>query len=112
MKKIISALSLIVLLSAGTAWAQAFQPNEAGVTMGHWHLNTRDIEANRKIFVAMGGTALKAGNFDVVRFPGVVVYLHSNPGSAPPAGGSVGSVVNHVGFIVQNIQESTARWKA
>jgi catechol 2,3-dioxygenase-like lactoylglutathione lyase family enzyme len=103
---------MISFLAAGTAWAQSFPPNEAGVTMGHWHLNTRDVEANKKIFVAMGGTAIRAGNFDVVRFPGVAVYLHLNPGAAPSAGGTVGSVVNHVGFIVQNIQESTARWKA
>src|SRR5438876_8277456 len=104
MKKIISALSLIVLLSAGTAWAQAFPPNEAGVTMGHWHLNTRDVEANKKIFVAMGGTAIKAGAFEVVKFPGVVVYLHLAQGAEPPAGGTVGTVVNHVGFIVPNVK--------
>ena len=93
------------------ARAQAFPPNETGVTMGHWHLNTRDIEANKKIFVAIGGTAIKAGNFEVVRFPGVLVYLHQN-NVPPPTGGTVGSVVNHVGFIVQNIQEATTRWKA
>jgi catechol 2,3-dioxygenase-like lactoylglutathione lyase family enzyme len=102
---------MLSVLAGGTAWAQAFPPNEAGVTMGHWHLNTRDVDANRKIFVAMGGTAIKAGNFEVVRFPGVVVYLHQNAGAPPPAGGTVGTVVNHVGFIVQNLQESVARWK-
>ena len=111
MRRVIAILTAIWLAAAGTAWAQAFPPNEAGVTMGHWHLNNRDIEANKKIFVTMGGTAMKAGNFDVVRFPGVIVYLHQN--NAPPAtGGTVGSVVNHVGFIVQNTQESVARWKA
>jgi extradiol dioxygenase family protein/catechol 2,3-dioxygenase-like lactoylglutathione lyase family enzyme len=100
------------LLAAGTTWGQAFPPNEAGVTMGHWHLNSRDIEASKKIFVAMGGTAIKPGDFEIVRFPGVAVYLHLRPGAAPAAGGTVGSVVNHVGFIVQNVQESAARWKA
>lgn len=112
MKKLISALTAIWILSGGLAWAQAFPPNDAGVTMGHWHLNTRDVEANKKIFVAMGGTAIKAGNFEVVRFPGVAVYLHQGQGAAPPAGGTVGTVVNHVGFLVQNVQESAARWKA
>jgi catechol 2,3-dioxygenase-like lactoylglutathione lyase family enzyme len=102
----------LLILTAGTVRAQSFPPNETGVTMGHWHLNTRDVEANKKIFVAMGGTAIKSGNFDVVRFPGVAVFLHLNPGAAPPAGGTVGSVVNHVGFIVQNVQESTTKWKA
>ena len=112
MRRLIAILWMTLLLTRGTAGAQAFPPNEMGVTMGHWHLNTRDVEANKKIFVAMGGTALKAGNFDVVRFPGVVVYLHLNAGAAPPAGGTVGSVVNHVGFIVQNVQQSVMKWKA
>src|SRR6202049_1663132 len=83
-----------------------------GVTMGHWHMNSRDIEANKKIFVAMGGTAVKNGNFDIVKFPGVVVFLNQGPGAAPAVGGSVGTVVNHVGFLVPNVQASPAKWKA
>ena len=112
MKNLIAALWVISILVPGMAWAQAFPPNETGVTMGHWHLNTRDVEANKKIFVGMGGTATKAGNFEVVRFPGVLVYLHQAAGAPPPSGGTVGTVVNHVGFLVQNVQESSARWKA
>ena len=112
MKKLISALWLISNLAAGAAWAQAFPPNEAGVTMGHWHLNSHDVEASKKIFVGMGGTAIKPGDFEIVRFPGVAVYLHQRPGAPPATGGTVGSVVNHVGFIVNNVQESVARWKA
>ena len=111
MRRMIWILTMTWLAASGTAWAQAFPPNDMGVTMGHWHLNNRDIEANKKIFVTLGGTAMKAGNFDVVRFPGVIVYLHQN-NPPPPTGGTVGSVVNHVGFIVQNTQESVARWKA
>ena len=86
---------------------QAFPPNEAGVTMGHWHLNTRNIEATRKIFLAMGGTEVQGDNARV-RFPGVLVVLREQAAT----GGTVGSVVNHVGFIVPNVQESVARWKA
>ncbi len=55
MKALIAALALAT--SLGTALAQPFAPNEAGVTMGHWHLNLKDIKANRKIFVSMGGTS-------------------------------------------------------
>lgn len=111
MRRLILALTMISVLGAGTARAQSFPPNAAGVTMGHWHLNTRDVAANKKIFETLGGTAMKAGDFEVVRFPGVVVYLHQRSGP-PPTGGSVGSVVNHVGFIVQNVQQSVAAWKA
>ena len=100
------------MLAAGTAWAQAYPPNEAGVTMGHWHLNSKDVEASKKIFVGMGGTSIKPGDFEIVRFPGVAVFLHQRPGSPPANGGTIGSVVNHVGFVVNNVQESVARWKA
>ncbi len=77
MKKLLAALSLTVTLATGTAWAQAAPPNEMGVTMGHYHLNSRDIEANKKILVAMGGTYKKNGNFDLVMFPGVAVFFES-----------------------------------
>jgi catechol 2,3-dioxygenase-like lactoylglutathione lyase family enzyme len=112
MTRLISALWLVSNLAAGTAWAQPYTPNEMGVTMGHWHLNSNDIEASKKIFAGMGGTAVKAGDFEVVRFPGVVVMLHLRPGGPPSSGGTDGTVVNHVGFVVQDVQESVAKWKA
>src|SRR5215831_18566258 len=103
----ILVLCAILMLSAGTAWGQPFPPNEAGVTMGHWHLNTRNIEATRKIFMAMGAAAVQGDNARV-QFPGVLVILREQA----PTGGTVGSVVNHVGFIVPNVQRSVARWEA
>jgi hypothetical protein len=56
----------------------------------------------------MGGTPIATGN-DAVQFPGVRVNL--SLGNAPGAGESVGSLVNHVGFIMNNVQEQTAKWK-
>ena len=47
--------------------------------MGHWHLNSRDVEANKKLLVALGGIALKPGDFELVKFPGVFVFLHQRP---------------------------------
>ena len=114
MRTLIVALWVMSLLTSDTAWAQAaiFPPNAAGVTMGHWHLNSRDVEATKKILVAMGGDPIKNGNFDIVKFPGVAVYLNQAPGAPPAGGGTVGTVVNHVGFIVRNTAEAVARWKA
>src|ERR1700709_1692183 len=112
MRALMSALWLVSSLTIGTALAQPAPPNEAGVTMGHWHLNSRDIEANRKIFVALGGVAAKPGDFEIVKLPGVVVNLHLRGNVAPPTGGTVGTVINHVGFLVPNVADAVAKWKA
>ena len=112
MKSLFVALFLTTTLATGTALAQPFTPNAEGVTMGHWHLNSKDIEANRKIFVAMGGTSPTGPGIQRVIFPGVVINLNPGQAGPPPTAGSVGSVVNHVGFVVQNVQESVAKWKA
>ena len=45
--------------------------NETGVTMGHWHLASQNAEANKKIFLGMGGELIKRGDAESVRFPGV-----------------------------------------
>src|SRR3989442_5999087 len=112
MKAIVSMLLLPWSLAAGSTFAQAYPPNEAGVTMGHWHLNSQQVEANKKLFVALGGTAIKPGDFEIVRFPGVAVFLHQGPGTPPPTGGTDGTLINHVGFIVPNVAEAVARCNA
>jgi hypothetical protein len=53
----------------GTAVAQQAPFSKAGVTMGHWHLVSQDVAANKKIFVAMGGTR-HARHRQGVWFPG------------------------------------------
>src|SRR5262249_47337501 len=109
MRALVASLWLASMLATGTALPQSFPFNEVGVTMGHWHLASRDVQANKKIFVAMGGTPLTGGN-EAVQFPGARVNL--SLGNASGSGESVGSVVNHVGFIVKNVQEQAAQWKA
>ena len=42
----------------------------------------------------------------------MLVFLNLAAGAAPANGGTVGSVVNHVGFTVPNTQEAVAKWKA
>jgi catechol 2,3-dioxygenase-like lactoylglutathione lyase family enzyme len=98
------------ILSAGSAAAQPAPFNDAGVTMGHWHLISKDVEANKKIFLAMGGKLFMPGGNPLVMFPGVYVNLVLN--NEKGDGGTEGSVVNHVGFIVDNVQQRAAQWKA
>lgn len=109
MRALIARLGLASVLAAGTAVAQLAPFNDVGVTMGHWHIASRDVQANKKIFVAMGGAPLTGGN-ETVLFPGVRINL--TLGNASGSGETVGSVVNHVGFIVKDVPESVAKWKA
>jgi catechol 2,3-dioxygenase-like lactoylglutathione lyase family enzyme len=106
-KRLSLILSLAVLSVPIASWAEIPPPNAAGVSNGHLHLNVRDVAANTKFFAALGGTPLK-DQPGVVEFPDVVVRLRQQE----PTGGSVGSVVNHVGFLVPNIQQSVGKWKA
>jgi hypothetical protein len=53
---VLAALLFTSTLTAGTAAAQPAPFNEIGVTMGHWHIISKDVEANKKIFLGMGAS--------------------------------------------------------
>src|SRR5258707_12958128 len=110
MKILIAAQWLVSTLATGAGWCQAYAPNDGGVTNGPWHLNSRDGAANKHILLSMGGVAIGPG--ERVQFPGVLVILNQGPNTPPSTGGTVGTVVNHVGFTVPNVQEAVAKWKA
>src|ERR1700675_1996155 len=105
------ALLLVSALTAGTAAAQPAPFNTVGVTMGHWHLASKDVEANKKLFLGMGGKLFMPGGNPLIMFPGVYINLALRSGEKGD-GGTQGSVVNHVGFIVDNVQQRVAQWKA
>src|SRR2546426_1922006 len=107
---VLVALLLVLTLTAGTAAAQQAPFNEIGVTMGHWHIASKDVEANKKLFLAMGGKLFMPGGNPLIMFPGV--YINLNLGTEKGNGGTQGSVVTHVGFIVNNVQARVAQWKA
>ena len=107
---VLVALLFVSTLAAGTAAAQPAPVNQAGVTMGHWHIASKDVEANKKLFLAMGGKLYMPGGQPLIMFPGL--YISLILGNEKGDGGTVGSVVNHVGFIVDNVQQRVAQWKA
>jgi catechol 2,3-dioxygenase-like lactoylglutathione lyase family enzyme len=107
---VFAGLLLASVLAAGSAAAQPAPFNEAGVTMGHWHIASKDVEANKKLFLGMGGKLFMPGGNPLMMFPGT--YINLNLGTDKGEGGTPGSVVNHVGFIVDNVPEQVAKWKA
>ena len=86
----------VFLATADPAFAQLAVPNGAGVAMGHLHYRVRDVDANVKFWVALGGTSVRIGSNQAVKFPHVFVFLSQGEYS----GLSEGAVVNHVAFRV------------
>lgn len=91
-----------------SALAQLVAPNAAGVSMGHVHLVVRDVDANKRFFTALGGTPITNGAVQMIEFPGMYVLLDKGE----PSGGSVGSAINHFGFLVRNMQDWLPKWQA
>jgi catechol 2,3-dioxygenase-like lactoylglutathione lyase family enzyme len=91
--------TLLLSTLAVPAWSQLSAPNAMGVAMGHLHYVVRDVPANEKFWIALGGRGSKVGATDVVAFPDVLVFLSQGESS----GGTNGSVVNHVAFKVQSL---------
>jgi aldose sugar dehydrogenase len=100
--------------------AQLAAPNASGVAMGHLHYRVRDVEANKKFWVALGGEEVRAprlaegaaqgnaqgtaqgnaqGTVGYVKFQDTLVFLEQGDST----GGTDGSVVNHVAFRVPEL---------
>src|SRR6185436_5903016 len=111
MKRIVILAFAASVMAAGPALAQRMPFNETGIAMGHWHMNSQNVETNKKLLAAMGGKTIKPGAFEIVNFPGISIFLHRAPLTPPPTGGTAGSMINHVSLSVPNVQEAVAKWK-
>ena len=94
---------------AAPACAQLTAAKDAPVAMGHHHLNVTDIEAHRVLWgPLLGGELVKLGPIEGFKFPNVLLFLREKE----PTSGSVGTAVNHIGFLVKDIKASIAKLKA
>jgi catechol 2,3-dioxygenase-like lactoylglutathione lyase family enzyme len=109
MKRSIVLLSLAVACPIAALRAQILAPNKAGVAMGHWHTIVRDVEATKKFYILLGGAPIKVDGTDVMKFPGILVFL--TPGS-PPSGGNSEAVIDHFGFNMLHGEEFLGKLKA
>ena len=98
------AVTFVLMSPVSSSWAQLSAPNAAGVAMGHLHYVVRDVEANRRFWVALGGTSRDTARAHVVAFPDVLVFLTQGETS----GGTNGSVINHVAFKVRSLAKVEA----
>ncbi len=101
MRRLIRGLATVLLAaSVAPAAAQIAAPNQAGVAMGHLHYHVRDVEANARFWVALGGERGTFGETTVITFPDVLVFLDEGE----PSGGTEGSILNHMAFRVRSLE--------
>ena len=84
------ALTLVVLAPVSRASAQLLAAKDGPIVYGHHHLNTTNIDAQKKFFVdTLGGTVVKIGHEqrEIVKFPNVLIFFRT---TQAPTGGTQG----------------------
>src|SRR5262245_19455769 len=115
MKYLVAGIALATLLFVpADVDAQILVAGEGPVVYGHHHLNTTNMDAQKKFFVdTLVGTVVKVGSGDrqqeIIKFPNVLIFFR--PMQAP-TGGSIGTTVNHIGFSAPDLRPIVAKIKA
>jgi catechol 2,3-dioxygenase-like lactoylglutathione lyase family enzyme len=95
----------IVLTASRSARAQLLPADAAGLTMGHVHLNVRDVEAHKRFWVEqIGARPVKLGSWEGVSIPGMLIFFRRQD----PTGPVTGEVINHMGLKVRRLSDLLA----
>jgi len=79
---------------------------EAPVVVGHFHMDVTSVAEHRKFWVdTLGGTAEKLKGVDVVRFPGILLFFHTQK----PTGPNRSTAFDHIGFAVPDVPAMTTK---
>jgi catechol 2,3-dioxygenase-like lactoylglutathione lyase family enzyme len=104
----LSSLVCLVAVLAGGVYAQTAPPNELGVSLGHIHFVVPDPDATKKAWIdVFGAQPVKAGALEPLKLPGIFIII--TKANMPPAGGTNGSVVNHIGLAVKDYADIKAK---
>ena len=101
------AAAAFAALSIAVTPARAQLMATGAVTNGHHHLNVSDVAAHQAFWIdTLGGSpGMFAGRTPIAMFPDALVFLREQA----PTGGSIGTIVDHVGFSVPNLREMLDR---
>ncbi len=98
---IVIVLALLASVPAARLSAQLLDA-DAPIRVSHYHLNVTSIDEHKKFWVdALGGTAMKIGSTEAVRFGDVFLLLQQ----VKPNGPTRGTTFDHIGFAVPNVPE-------
>lgn len=102
---VVSGLFLFAASSA-SLFAQLAGPNQSGVSIGQAHLLVRNPEQHKKLWIdILGAKVTRSGSVELLKLPGLYIVLEKGE----PAGGSGGSSVNHLGFLIKDYAEVKAK---
>ena len=60
----------LLLVPASLAFAQLpKKANDMGVEMGHYHLNVKDVDESKKLWMQIGATPVKIGSTEILKYP-------------------------------------------
>lgn len=110
--RLLFLLPVALMFAASPAFAQLAAAKDGPIVYGHHHLNTANLDAQKKFFVdTLGGTLIKVGtgNIEIVKFPNVLIFFRA---TQAPTGGTRGTTVNHIGFSVPNLRQMVDKVKA
>jgi catechol 2,3-dioxygenase-like lactoylglutathione lyase family enzyme len=103
---------VLIVLTVGMAVGHAAPVSaqllnkEAPVVVGHFHQFVTSVAEHNKFWAdTLGGTASKLQGVDVVRFPGIIVFLHVQK----PTGPNRGTAFDHIGFAVPDVPALTTK---
>ena len=108
---VVVLFTLMALHDVASAQLQLVPPADAPVSYIHHHFYVSDLEVQKKFWVdALGGKytgKLMKLPVDVIKFRNVQILLSPQV----PTGGTKGTTVNHVGFIVPNLRATIDKLK-
>ncbi|HWE48957.1 MAG TPA: VOC family protein [Bryobacteraceae bacterium] len=99
-----SLFPLIFLLSLTPLSAQLTPPNEAGITMGHVHLNVKDVDVQKKFWTEQFGAVPlinERPQLPGVKVPGMLIFFTKRD----PIHGTEGTSLDHFGFRVHSLPD-------
>jgi catechol 2,3-dioxygenase-like lactoylglutathione lyase family enzyme len=103
------ALTLLFLSAPTWALAQLTAAKDAEVAMGHIHLDVTDIDAHKTFWCdLLGATETHIGDMDVLKLPNLLIFLREQR----PTGGTKGSVVDHIGLQIRDIEPVVEKLKS
>ena len=102
-------LAALALSAAVPVSAQLAAPNAKGVTYGHVHLTVAEMDVHTALWQEhFGGQVVTKGPLTVVKIPNMLIAFQERA----PTGPSQGSVMDHFGLKVRDIEPVVAKWRA